>query len=82
MDIFRYLRLGFVLLVTLICCGSAAAEASISRSIGNGRTVTVTAVGPYIVRVDNYGAGEKAAGVQSVLDLGADEASCAVSHGC
>lgn len=80
MDIFRYLRLGFVLLVTLICCGSAAAEASISRSIGNGRTVTVTAVGPYIVRVDNYGAGEKAAGVQSVLDLGADEASCAVSH--
>ncbi|MDE6854205.1 MAG: DUF5110 domain-containing protein [Muribaculaceae bacterium] len=81
MNVVRSLRLDFVLLVSLACAGiAAAAEASISRNTSAGRTVTVTAVSPYIVRVDNYGAGETAAGVQSVLDLGADASGCAVSR--
>lgn len=55
---------------------TAVAEQSYTSTGVSGRTVTVTAVSPYIIRVDNYSAGEqaKARPVQSVLPLtGANE---------
>ncbi len=52
-----------------ITFGASAQCASISATTPDGRSVRVTAITPYIIRVDNTALGEKPAPVQSVLDL-------------
>ena len=52
-----------------ITFGASAQCASISATTPDGRSVRVTAITPYIIRVDNTAPGEKPAPVQSVLDL-------------
>lgn len=68
-----------VALVALAASMGAAAQASMSRS-EQGRTVTVTALTPSILRVDNTAKGQAPAPVQSVLELKA-KADAAIVKG-
>ena len=56
-----------------------AQTASITTTSEQGRTITATAITPYIIRVDNYPQGTAAAPVQSVLDLPAESGAGVVN---
>lgn len=67
------MRLFLTFSTLLLSILGASAELSVSTTTRDGRTLTATAVSPYIIRVDDTAAGEKPSDVRTVLPLQASD---------